>query len=117
LHAKALVWEWGLAWLGENVELVVDELVANAVQASRPLIQPSVVRLWLLSERRRVLILVWDDSPRPPMPLDQAAGEIYEGGRGLMLVGALSDRWSWYSVPETGGKVVWALCTDTRAGL
>ena len=111
LHAKAVLWEWGLAGLGECAELVVSEIVTNAVQASRPLIQPSVVRLWLLSERRRVLILVWDGSPRPPMPLDQAAGEIDEGGRGLMLVGALSDRWSWYPVPGTGGKVVWALCS------
>jgi anti-sigma regulatory factor (Ser/Thr protein kinase) len=110
LHARAVLWEWGLAGLGESAELVVSEIFTNAVQASRLLIQPSVVRLWLLSERRRVLILVWDGSPRPPMPLDHTAGEIYEGGRGLMLVGAVSDRWSWYPVPETGGKVVWALC-------
>jgi anti-sigma regulatory factor (Ser/Thr protein kinase) len=111
LHAKAVLWEWGLAGLGESAELIVSEIVTNAVQASRSLIQPSVVRLWLLSEQRRVLILVWDGSQRPPMPLDQSAGEIYEGGRGLLLVDALSDRWSWYSVPETGGKVVWALCS------
>jgi anti-sigma regulatory factor (Ser/Thr protein kinase) len=117
LHAKAVLWEWGLAGLGENAELVVSEIVTNAVRASRPLVQPSVVRLWLLSERRRVLILVWDGSPRPPVPLDQAAGEIYEGGRGLMLVEALSDRWSWYRIPETGGKVVWALCSaDSPVG-
>ena len=26
----------------------------------------------------------------------------------MMLVGAVSEKWSWYPVPETGGKVVWA---------
>ncbi|WP_235608580.1 ATP-binding protein, partial [Frankia casuarinae] len=30
-----------------------------------------------------------------------------EGGRGLLMVDALSRRWSWYRV-KTGGKVVWA---------
>lgn len=43
-----------------------------------------------------------------------------EGGRGLMLVKALSDQWSRYFVHESGGKVVWALCTlpqpETGAG-
>ncbi len=109
LHAKALLWEWGLAPI-ETVELVVSEIVTNAVHASLPLIQPSVVRLWLLSDREEVLILVWDASPRRPVPSGKSPGDIGDGGRGLMLVGAISDQWSWYPVPETGGKVVWALC-------
>jgi len=115
LHAKAMMWEWGLG-LGESVELVVSEILTNAVQASRLLVPPNAVRLWLLSDKDRVLILVWDANPHPPLPADQDSGEIREGGRGLMLVEAISDQWSWYFTHETGGKVVWALCTDMRAG-
>jgi len=106
----------GLAGLGEHVELVLSELVTNAVQASRSFGQIAPVRLWLLSDKEKVLILVWDASPHPPVPTDSDAADIREGGRGLMLVDAISDKWSWYFVRETGGKVVWALCTDAKAG-
>jgi len=33
LHARQLVWEWGLDGLAESSELLVSELVTNAVQA------------------------------------------------------------------------------------
>jgi anti-sigma regulatory factor (Ser/Thr protein kinase) len=110
LHTRLVVCEWGLPMLAEAAELLVSEIVTNAVKASRPLVQPRVVRLWLLSDKERVLILVWDASPHPPVPPGDTTGEIRESGRGLMLVEAISDRWSWYSAPGTGGKVVWALC-------
>jgi anti-sigma regulatory factor (Ser/Thr protein kinase) len=116
LHAKAVLWEWGRTLLAQQVELLVSELVTNAVQASWPMRTLSAVRMWLLSDKEKVLILVWDASPHPPAPSHHTAGEIHENGHGLMLVEAISDQWSWYAVRETGGKVVWALCTDTRAG-
>jgi len=115
LHARAVLWEWGLAGLTEQAELLVSELVTNAVQASRVLGQFTAVQLWLLSDQRRVLILVWDASPQPPLPREPGE-EIGEGGRGLMLVDAISDQWSWYSVPGIGGKVVWALCLNIPVG-
>jgi len=36
-----------------------------------------------------------------------------EGGRGLMLVDALTTRWDWYAAPcdSVEGKAVWALVT------
>ena len=35
-----------------------------------------------------------------------------EGGRGLMLVDALTERWGW-NLPSSGrGKIVWALVTS-----
>jgi anti-sigma regulatory factor (Ser/Thr protein kinase) len=114
LHARAVLWEWGLAGLTEQAELLVSELVTNAIQASRRLGQFTAVRLWLLSDEQRVLILVWDASPQPPLP-QEPDEEIGEGGRGLMLVDAISDQWSWYSVHAIGGKVVWALCLSTPA--
>jgi len=114
LHAQQLAWEWGLPGLGECIALVVDELVTNAVRASRSLGENTAVRLWLLSDNEKVLVLVWDASRRPPNPAQPVLGELQESGRGLMLVDALSERWAWYFTADTGGKVVWALCSDTK---
>jgi hypothetical protein len=66
------------------------------------------VRLWLLSDRQRVLVLVWDANPQPPIRIDVDLAA--EAGRGLLLVEALSNKWDWYGHREMGGKVVWALC-------
>ena len=111
LHTRAVLWEWGLG-RDEGAELVVDEIVTNAVQASRSLSLPVAVRLWLFSDRERLLIMVWDASPNPPVRPDPEAEEISESGRGLMLVEAISERWSWYVTKLPWGKVVWALCTN-----
>lgn len=112
LHARQMLWEWKLAGLSENVELLVSELLTNAVCSSQSLEPVSPVRLWLLADKvaaeAHVLILVWDACPRPPVRID--AEEDAESGRGLLLVEAISDQWDWYSPSqETGGKVVWAL--------
>ena len=62
----------------------------------------------MLANRTRVLILVWDSSPLPPMRM--STNEDDENGRGLLLVETLSTRWDWYFPPQqNGGKVVWAL--------
>lgn len=107
LHVRQLLWEWGITEFSEGVELLVSELLTNAVKASRYLDGISPVRLWLLSDKARVLTLVWDANPRPPvrMSIDEEA----EGGRGLVLVETLSQKWDWYAHPELGGKVVWSL--------
>jgi anti-sigma regulatory factor (Ser/Thr protein kinase) len=107
LHARLLMREWGRPELAENVEILVSELVTNAVHATRSLKLTCPVRLWLLSEKARVLVLVHDAGPRSPVRVD-ASGEA-ETGRGLLLVEALSATWDWYFTRETGGKVVWAL--------
>ena len=107
LHARRVTWEWGLAALGEDIELLVSELVTNAVRASGAPGNATPVRLWLLSDGARVLIMVWDARDQPPVRVD--ADQDAESGRGLLLVEAISRRWSWYATPEPGGKVVWAL--------
>lgn len=114
MHAKAVLWEWEIAVLDE-AELVVSELTTNAIQASFSLPRPAVVRLWLLSDRCQVVIMVWDGSPRSPARPGDTPDDIAEGGRGLVLVEAASDQWSWYVTPEYGGKVVWASFTGTGA--
>lgn len=114
LHARQVLWEWGQTRLGECVELVVDELVTNAIRASRSLGEHTAIRLWLLSDKDKVLILVWDASRRPPKPAPQDSVELQDSGRGLLLVDALSERWAWYFASGTEGKIVWALCGGGR---
>jgi len=65
------------------------------------------VRLWLLTDTRKVLVLAWDANPQPPTLIE--ADELAENGRGLFLVHAFSERWGSYPTPQMGGKVVWAL--------
>lgn len=112
-HARQILWEWGLSRLSGNVELVLDELVANAVAASRRLDWPFPVRLWLLSDTTNVLVVVWDANLEPPVRMDPA--DDAEGGRGLLLVEAVSTWWGWYALPDAdrnvAGKITCALIT------
>jgi anti-sigma regulatory factor (Ser/Thr protein kinase) len=106
LHAKQLTREWGVP--SDDIELLVSELVTNAIRASSSLRQPGPVRMWLLCDGRRLLVMVWDAAAQPPVRVE--ADQDAEGGRGLLLVDALSDQWNWYAVHELGaGKIVWAL--------
>ena len=107
LHTRQVLWEWGLTALTESVELLVSELLTNAVAASQSVEAIFPVRLWLLGSRARVAILVWDANPRSPVRVEP--GEDAQGGRGLLLVETISTRWGSYPARETG-KVVWALC-------
>jgi anti-sigma regulatory factor (Ser/Thr protein kinase) len=102
MHAKQVVVEWGLAALADNVELLVSELMTNAVRASDGLMSPAV-RLWLVSDRDCVVIHVWDASNE--MPVRREAGPDSERGRGLLLVETLSREWGAYRTAD--GKVVW----------
>jgi hypothetical protein len=106
LHTRQVLWEWGLAAFTDTTELLVSELVTNAVQISRAAAQDAPVRLWLVSDKTQVVIWVWDASPLPPERTD--AGSDAESGRGLMLVQAISTRWGWDFPQDMGGKVVWA---------
>jgi anti-sigma regulatory factor (Ser/Thr protein kinase) len=107
LHAKHILREWRLADVSDSAELLVSELVTNAVRASTSEEAIAVVRLWLLSNQARVLIMVQDDNLQQPVraqPEDDA-----ESGRGLLLVDAISERWDWYLPEGAPGKVVWCL--------
>ena len=110
LHAKHLLWEWGLEAIADAAELLVSELVTNGVKAVQALEQKPPVWLRLSSNNMQLLIEVWDGNTWPP-----STGELEdgvpaledEGGRGLFLVATLSGRWDWYLTQDPIGKVVW----------
>ena len=118
LHARFVVAEWGLQELAELVELIVSELTTNAVQASQELVGSRYnrrwvpgtppVRLWLHSDRERVLVRVWDGNDRMPMRQETEDVEA-EHGRGLLLVETLSMNWGAYVAEGGSGKVVWGV--------
>lgn len=90
---------WGVAGLSDDVAVVVTELVANAVRHAGTDVRFRLVRL-----AHGLRLEVADGSLRPlrPRPLVQDA----EGGRGLVLVDALSTR---YGVEaDAHGKRIWA---------
>ncbi|GAQ54654.1 ATP-binding SpoIIE family protein phosphatase [Streptomyces acidiscabies] len=95
--ARRALARWGLEELSDSVELLVSEVVTNAVRyASRP------VTLRLL--RTDVLRCeVGDDVPQLPRLRNARATD--EGGRGLYLVNKLARRWG--ATRLSTGKVVW----------
>jgi anti-sigma regulatory factor (Ser/Thr protein kinase) len=110
LHARHVLREWGLNGLAPDSELLVSDLVTNAVKATAGR-DEAAVRLRLSGDSARVLIEVWDADPRAPAPKDLGEHGTpdpqEEGGRGLFRVAALSARWDWYLTREPAGKVVW----------
>ncbi len=111
LHARQVLWEWGLKETVENAELVVSELVTNAIRAAArtPETKAAVhINLQLEANVRGSLVVqVWDGRPDPPVRSEVDEGA--ENGRGLLIVEALCDNWGWYW-PDGGeaGKWVWA---------
>lgn len=104
-HAIQALRKWGLGEFGDPAELVVSELITNAIRACCPAGEDNYVRLWVFSDGARVVIQVWDSCPDPPKPA--RAGSTDEDGRGLLLVEAMATSWNWYS--RDSGKVVWAV--------
>ena len=85
--------------LCDDLQLVVSELVTNAVRAGSPRIRVS-----LALEDDRAIVRVSDEAGGWPEP---RIADVYDiGGRGLPLVSAISASWG---VRLSGtGKVVWA---------
>jgi hypothetical protein len=127
LHAKLVLWEWGLDGLVETAELLVSEIITNAVRASGapesgapesgapesgqdggpwPGGLPAVW-FWLAADQQNALIQVWDRSEESPQRHE--ADPDAETGRGLLLVDRLSIRWGSYTPEGWSGKVVWAI--------
>jgi anti-sigma regulatory factor (Ser/Thr protein kinase) len=107
-HARQVLWDAGLKELIDPVELVVSEIVTNAIRACGALDSDAAVRLWLAVLEDGVLVMVWDASASRPQR--QSPEPEAEGGRGLLLVDAVSASWGSFELADEPGKVVWALC-------
>lgn len=122
---RAILDAHGLLELTDRAELLTSELATNSVRYSKG---PASVRLQWLHPVLRVS--VWDMSPdlppalpgslgvRPPWPEVDA-----DGGRGLLILDAVADRWGGCAIGEgpygRGGKTLWfelALSTSPPGG-
>lgn len=100
-RARALVREqlaaWQLTALTDTVELLVSELVTNAVRVARDHVQLQLIRV------DKLLVEVSDDNHN--LPSLEPSEELDEDGRGLNLVSKLAERWG--TARKAVGKVVW----------
>ncbi|WP_190131462.1 SpoIIE family protein phosphatase [Streptomyces mashuensis] len=91
---------WGLDEIGFSTELLLSELVTNAVRYGT---EP--IRVRLLYDRSLTCEVADGSSTSPHL---RQAATTDEGGRGLFLVARLSQAWG--TRYTAGGKVIWAEC-------
>jgi PAS domain S-box-containing protein len=96
-YARAQLLSWDMEPLVDTTELLVSELVTNALRYGE-----GDIRLRLLLDRTLVCE-VWDSGL--VQPRRRRARDTDEGGRGLQLVGLLSAAWGSRRTPR--GKTVW----------
>lgn len=99
----------------ETAQLVVSELVTNAIKTACPQVtqladgnfgRVEIIGLTLRLLPGRIVVEVFDNDQSPPVLTDP--DEECEDGRGLLLVQALSKEWGHF-FPPTGGKTVYAV--------
>ena len=88
---------WQLTALSDTTELLVSELVTNAVRVARDYVQLQLIRV------DKLLVEVSDDNHN--LPSLEPAEEMDENGRGLNMVSKLAERWG--TARKAVGKVVW----------
>ncbi|MER5279102.1 ATP-binding protein [Streptomyces sp. NPDC002809] len=97
---------WGLAAVADAAELALTELIANVVRhVPGRRCQTFIFRL---PGGEGVRVEVADDCPG--MPVVGAGDVLDEGGRGLLLVDAVADKWGVEVRRDGGGKAVWFEC-------
>ncbi|MFM9371929.1 SpoIIE family protein phosphatase [Streptomyces sp. Da 82-17] len=94
--------DWGMEELQFTTELLVSELVTNAIRYGRDPIRLRLIR------RDTLVCEVFDGSNTAPRL--RHARTTDEGGRGLFLVAQLSRRWG--TRYTTDGKIIWAEQAD-----
>jgi anti-sigma regulatory factor (Ser/Thr protein kinase) len=121
--------EWQMARLSDVAELVVSEIVTNALRhgmlSARWMPGEHPIRLRLLRQDPYLMCMVTDPDSAGPVRIDTHASA--ESGRGLQVVESCSVRWGWQPLGAgaderapgdaggedgpggRGGKVVWAL--------
>ncbi len=113
LFARYTLRNWDLDVLRDDAELVISELVTNAVKTTgvteaqprwTELDDLALIDVRLVLTDISVIIEVWDRDPRPPIIKQPRLDD--ENGRGLFIIGELCRRWNFYPARK-GGKVVW----------
>ncbi|MBE4739097.1 SpoIIE family protein phosphatase [Streptomyces caniscabiei] len=92
--------DWGLDEAAFAAELVLSELITNAIRHGA-----GPIRVRLLRDRSLICEVADTSSTAPHL---RRAATTDEGGRGLFLVAQLSQ--SWGTRYTTEGKVIWAEC-------
>ncbi|WP_327347277.1 SpoIIE family protein phosphatase [Streptomyces europaeiscabiei] len=92
--------DWGLDEAAFAAELMLSELVTNAIRHGA-----GPIRVRLLHDRSLICEVSDTSSTAPHL---RRAATTDEGGRGLFLVAQLSQSWGTRYTPE--GKVIWAEC-------
>ncbi|WP_031224127.1 SpoIIE family protein phosphatase [Streptomyces roseochromogenus] len=105
---RAAVRSWGAADRADEIELVADELITNALLHTEG---SAIVTLRALDDGERRLRIEVEDSSTA-LPRRREAGEDGVSGRGLLLVDRLADVWGVEA--RGGGKAVW--CEFRRDG-
>ncbi|MGW3954363.1 SpoIIE family protein phosphatase [Streptomyces sp. NPDC004752] len=97
-RATRQVTRWGCPELAMTTELIVSELVTNAIRYGSP-----PVRLRLIRDSRLTCEVADGSSTAPRL---RHARSMDEGGRGLFLVAQLAHRWGARYAAD--GKIIWA---------
>ena len=105
-HTRHILAEWGLGQLVDDAEMLVSELLTNALRASWKLDDRPPIALRLLANRRQLIIEAWDRCVDDVEVQPQPSPSEGEHGRGLMVVAALSHRWG-VRRASFSLKVVW----------
>ncbi|MET9832655.1 SpoIIE family protein phosphatase [Streptomyces sp. NPDC006385] len=98
---RAAVRAWDAAERADEIELVADELITNALMHTEG---SAIVTLRVLTGSERRLRVEVEDSSSA-LPRRREAGESGVSGRGLLLVDLLTDVWGVEA--RGGGKAVW----------
>jgi anti-sigma regulatory factor (Ser/Thr protein kinase) len=91
----------------DHVELLVSELVANALRYSRSgRSAHGMVRLAVSDNGRALHVEVIDEGSASPIPqIPAQVDPLSESGRGLWLVQELSSAWGWEE--DEAGRGIW----------
>ncbi|MGR8010722.1 ATP-binding protein [Streptomyces hypolithicus] len=98
---------WGLLDVAAAAELALTELIANAVRH----VPGRRCRTRILLRAGGVRVEVADGCPQLPLPA--AGDDLAEGGRGLLLVDAVTHEWGVEPRPDGSGTTVWFECLSS----
>lgn len=113
LHTRQVLGDWQLGHLTDEAELIVSELLTNAINAAaEPTASAAAARshrapeviLFLEARGDELAVYVWDACPQ--LPQRRPHDNLSIGGRGLDIVETMSQRWGWATC--SSGKIVWA---------